>query len=236
MILGSLLIVSGKPDFSPIFSNSGGWFGKTIFIQFYQLKNEKSNQIHNIIHKNENYNTNYINYKYGPYSKKLKNYSINLFSDKKNYLHLKEILVSSSLVDGNNLNTNWWYKLFESKNYNTEKITESFFKEPNQILFDILWRYIDKEIGKKEGDKLFLNTSIESFYQHPEILYGVMNNFIWYFGINFEKSLVNILKDNELKFSLRDWTFDHHLRDSFNSGKCAEKLPKKMFNEYKKSH
>ena len=83
--------------------------------------------------------------------------SIELFSDINNYIYLKDLLVSSSLHDGNNLNTNWWYKLFESNNYNPELITATFFNQPNQILFDVLWRYIDRKIGKDAGDKLFFN-------------------------------------------------------------------------------
>ena len=236
MIVGALIIFNIKPDFNKILSNSNGWFGKTMFIQFYQLKNDKSYNIYNILNNEKKISKIYVKPENGPNSIKLKELSIELFSDINNYIYLKDLLTSSSLVDGDNLNTNWWNKLFKSNDYNAEIITDNFFNEPNQILFDVLWRYIDRKIGKEDGDKLFLKVSIESFNKNPQILYAVINNFLWYFSFDLEKTLFQILSNQNFSIEFRSWTFDHHLRDSFNSGNCAKQLPNEMFSEYENSH
>ena len=236
MIFFSYLFFNSPLDLSKSYESKSSWSGKTMFIQFYQLKNEKAYSMYNLI-KNTKKNKDHIFIKpsNGENSTILYNHVKDFFSAKKNYIYLKKILVPSSLVI-NSEEIDWWNKLFESKNFDGHIIAESFFNEPNQILFDNTWRYIDKKIGKKEGDRLFYLVSLEAFQKHPEILFAVADNFFWYFGISLNNTMENFLKHNEYKISFRSWTFDTNLRDSFNAGNCASKLPKSMFLEYKNSH
>ena len=232
-------------DAGVIFQLSG-WGSKQIFLQPYQLKGDfvvsfrkEFIGLYNNQLTEEQLNPNLVQLDNGPYTRELYDYVLEHFSNKNNYIHLKDKLVPSSLSTAESNadpEYDWWYELFEKHNFNGEKIANYFFENPNQLLFDNFWPRFEYNYGFEESDELFMNVAKEAFSKHPELYLIPFDKALWYVGIQLIPTLRNFYENN-YKIIFRSWSFDNYLRAWYDGGNCATiHLPPNCFEEYTNSH
>ncbi len=171
------------------------WSGRQFFLQPYLLQGRHVERIRRTVlaePANGEWSRHFVHPDNGAASRRFYEMIEAAYADPAAYAYLEALLDPENAGEaaGTGSADSVYHRLFGQFEGDHRALAMNVFTAPHMVYFDNIWPMLDRDMGMRASDAIFMDVAWEAVWANPEILIAFAQNAFWYLGID----LVSVLE------------------------------------------